>query len=199
MNYTLRELAEARCAVYPMMYRKAEGEPHKFSSTQFNLSDGSYTRTQGSPLESLTKLVDAIPDSELADDGKESPESFHITVKFGIHDNEPDDVRSAVEGFGPVEVTLGKVSIFAGSDDKDYDVVKVDIEGESIHRLNKLISESVEVTDTHPTYKPHLTLAYVKKGEGEKYVGDDSVEGMKLSFDRLQFSDKQREHTSIKL
>jgi 2'-5' RNA ligase len=65
--------------------------------------------------------------------------------------------------------------------------------------LNKFISDSTECTDSHPDYKPHITLAYVKAGEGAKYAGDDSLEGIPLSFDTLIFSGKDKERTEIPL
>lgn len=169
----------------------------KFSSTQFNLEDGSYSRSQGSPTAKLLKMAKAIPDEDLAEDGREDEQ--HVTVKYGLHTSDADEVRRALNGFGPVEMTLGKTSIFPASDDHKYDVVKVDVDGTGLHRLNKHLSKVLKHTDTHPDYKPHITLAYVKPGMGKKYAGDSTVEGHKLGLDRLVFSDQEGERTAIPL
>lgn len=169
---------------------------HSFSSTQFNISEAGYSRSHGSPLPELKKLAASIPDDELADDGRE--DNFHITALFGLHDDTPEDVRDLVSDFGPVHVTLGKTSIFPAKEDADYDVVKIDIEGDDIHRLNKLL-KTLDHTSTHPKYHPHLTLAYVKAGEGNKYVGKNPLTGREISFDALQFSNKDRKKTVISL
>jgi hypothetical protein len=41
---------------------------------------------------------------------------------------------------------------------------------------------------THPFYRPHLTIAYLRKGEGAKYAGDVRFSGMTLTFDSVTFS-----------
>ena len=198
----LHDLHRILMGTYESEFSRKPIEPiefarHSYSSTQFNLSDGGYSRAQGSPVDVLAKLAASIPDSELAEDGREDKKSLHITIKYGIHSENPKPIADATADFGPVTVKLGKVSIFPAGE--DYDVVKVAVSGKRLHKLNALVSKSVEVTDTYPEYKPHLTLAYVRKGEGKKYVGNDIVDGMELTFDRFQFSDKDREKTTISL
>lgn len=171
-------------------------QAHSYSSTQFNVEDAGYSRSQGSPLSAIQQMVDWIDDKDLAEDGKET--EFHVTAKYGLHTDDSLDVEKVVAGFGPVSAKLGKVSIFE-NDDKDFDVVKIDVDSPDLHRLNKLLSESLEVTDTFPDYHPHLTLAYVKKGEGAKYVGMDDVDGYELNWDVLLFSNKDRMKFPINL
>ena len=176
----------------------AEKTKHEYASTQFDLEDAGYSRSQGNPTFGiLPGMANRIPDGELAEDGRET--EFHITVKFGLHDHDPMRLVEVVRGFGSVRVRLGKTSIFPAKEGADYDVVKIDVEGEDLHRLNKLITDSVPNTTTHPTYRPHITLAYVKAGLGEKYAGNIEVEGFVLDFDVLTFSDKNRNHFKIDL
>jgi len=184
---------------------KPEEKKSKFSSTQFNLAEAGYPRSQGSPLEKIKELQDRISDDDLADDGKEK--EHHVTCLYGIHSENPEEVKKVVEHWvrhhsRTIYAKLGEVSIFAGGEDKDYDVIKIDVESEDLHSLNKILKESLEHTDTHPTYHPHLTLAYVKKGMGEQYA--QGLNGMwspghELLFHKLHFSDKDRKHTIIDL
>lgn len=169
---------------------------HEFSSTQFNIEDGIYSRTQGSPLTMLKAMAATIPDDVIVEEEGGREYEFHITVLYGLHTNDASDIENEVKGFGSVDVTFGKTSIFECN---GYDVVKADVESVELRMLNKLMSDSLDHTSTHPRYVPHCTIAYVKSGEGKKYSGIDLVQGMKVSFDELVFSNKKREKTKIDL
>jgi 2'-5' RNA ligase len=126
-------------------------------------------------------------------------EESHVTVKFGVHTKDPKEVQEALEGMAGGEATLGVTSIFENGDKDGYDVVKVGVESADLRRLNKAVSDNLEVTDAFPDYKPHLTLAYVRPGKGKKYAGKKDFEGMSWTFDVLDFSNADKEHTDIKL
>jgi hypothetical protein len=55
------------------------------------------------------------------------------------------------------------------------------------------------VTDTFPEYKPHATIAYVKKGRGAKYAGDDFLQGKTITLDSVTFSGRDGERVEIPL
>ena len=95
-------------------------------------------------------------------------------------------VEEALKGERPVTVRFGKVSLFTTN--PDYDVVKVDVESAGLHGLNKKVSEAQPNTETHPEYKPHVTIAYVRKGKGAKYVGNKFLEGQTVTLDSVIFS-----------
>jgi hypothetical protein len=65
--------------------------------------------------------------------------------------------------------------------------------------LNKLLSNSLEVTDSYPDYLPHITLAYVKKGEGSKFKGNSFLNGMTIPVKAFCFSGSDDRKTSIPL
>jgi len=162
---------------------KLAGDGYDFSSTQFNLP------------KSLSKLIynygkKLIPDEDVFDSsdpqfGREK--KGHITVKYGLHTNNPDDVKEVVSGFWSVVVSLGNISYF---DNKDFDVVIIEVESDKLEKLNEKISSEMKVTDTHPGYTPHITIAYVEKGKGSEYKGDDFFKGKKVKFHSLVFSAK---------
>ena len=164
----------------------------KFSSTQVNIDE---------PLKSL--ILDGarllIPESELSDDGFE--DMPHITVKYGLHTNDPDEVRRVIENFPPIKAKLGKLGIFnvKKPDGREFDVVKIDVHSDDLAKANKIISDSLEHTDTYAQYQPHVTLAYVKAGNGAKYAGIDIFDGYELIFDTISYSNKRQVHTPIDL
>jgi 2'-5' RNA ligase len=166
--------------------RSADPAEHKFSSTQSNLPKDL--------ADEVRAFGKRIPDADLAEDGRETEP--HITVKYGLHGFDPKFVQEALAGEKAARVKLGKVSLF--ENDK-FDVVKVDVESSDLHRLNQKVSESQPQTETHPGYKPHVTIAYVKKGRGQKYVGDTSFEGREVTLDNVTFSGRDGERTEIPL
>jgi 2'-5' RNA ligase len=169
------------------MYGQKKEPDREFSSTQVDIPSGAAKK--------LLAMGRAIPDADLAEDGRET--EAHITVKFGLHDAKPSrKLIGALAGFGAVSATLGKTSLFQND---EADVVKIEVSSPDLHRLNRLISRTVACTDTHPTYTPHATVAYVKPGRGKKYAGDDSLAGTKLEFDSVVFSAKDRTLHKISL
>lgn len=166
-----------------------QGMDREFSTTMVALS--------GSIAKSIEAMAAKIPDGDLHEKGRE--DEPHVTVKFGTHTDDPDDVAKVIEGTEPFEITFGKTSIFEKrGDDGEYDVVKVDVFGDGLKKLNKLISDSLEHTDTHPNYTPHSTLAYVAAGSGKKFVGMDDLDGQTVTVDSVVFSGKKAgERTTI--
>lgn len=165
------------------------GSVHNFSSTQVNLPP---------EVAAKVKAVGAkIPDSALAEDGRET--APHVTVKYGLHDENPDKIRDIVASHPPINVTIGKTSIFPDDGQRGYDVVKADVDSPALHKLNKAIADAAPHTDTYPTYQPHVTIAYVKPGEGQKYADDNSLEGTKLTFNSVEFSGKNGHNETIPL
>lgn len=160
--------------------------PREFSSTQVNL-----------PPAVAKSVLDAgsrIADEDLTEDGRETEP--HATVKFGLHTNDAEEVRAILADEPPVRVKLGKVSLF---ENEDADVVKIDLDSADLHRLNKKIADALPHTDSHPTYQPHVTLGYVKPGQGKKYLGLNALDGQEFTIDAITFSGKDRQKVSIPL
>lgn len=160
-----------------------------FSSTQVNLPAPAAQKVLG--------LAAAIPETALAKDGRETEP--HITVKYGIHGNDVEPIRKALENEPPITVKLGETSIFPDSQSGSGDVVKIDVDSPDLHRLNRIIKSAVPTTDTHPTYQPHVTLAYVKPGMGQQFAGNKSLAGTEVTLDHVVFSGKDGKNIVIPL
>ena len=181
------ELVKAAKHVIDGRVTRLSTDAHQYSSTQFNLT--------GDLAFQVRELGYRIAFDDLAEDGRE--ENPHITVKFGLHTNDAEEVRTAMADKSPVAVQFGPASYFASD---EYDVVKIDVIGKGLRELNAAIAEALPNTETHPEYTPHVTIAYVKPGLGEKYAATlNDMEGRTAVFDRLTFSDNNRVHTSIPL
>lgn len=91
----------------------------------------------------------------------------HVTVKYGLTQSYTEDqMRRLLSKVAPFTVEIKGVSIF---ENQEFDVVKFDIEGAELRRLNEIFSR-LPNEDQYPEYHPHMTLAYVKKGLGQRFV-----------------------------
>lgn len=93
----------------------------------------------------------------------------HVTILYGLHSDIPDeDIEALIEDMTAPEITLKKISMFDNKD-KGFDVVKFDVEGKDLFKMNEAFTELPHTTD-YPDYHPHATIAYVKAGTGKDYT-----------------------------
>jgi len=91
----------------------------------------------------------------------------HVTVLFGLHDYvKTDDFKNILIPIRHIKCKTNKITYF---ENPEYDVVKFDIEGNYLHKLNKDLRDSVHYTTSFPEYHPHMTISYLKPGTGKKY------------------------------
>lgn len=151
---------------------------HKFSSTQVDL-----------PAEIAGKMRDWVAKNilpaELAEDETHDGQ-FHVTVKYGLHDQDGKALIPLLKGFGAITLRFDKIEIF--SNDAAHDVLIIKIKSSGLERLNRLISENMEHTQTQASYVPHATLAYLKKGAGDKWIGNRTFVGKKATVTKITFT-----------
>jgi uncharacterized membrane protein (UPF0127 family)/ATP-dependent DNA ligase/2'-5' RNA ligase len=152
-----------------------------------------YVRIPADIRQKLTVLRNKIDPNDLNEDGKEGHP--HITVMYGFTESDPDVVIKAVKANGGGKVRLGKTSLFKND---ERDVLKVSITGRALHNLHKALT-GVDNEETFKIYIPHVTLAYLKAGTGEKYKNMDDVDGLEFTFDEFVFEDADDEKTEIAL
>jgi 2'-5' RNA ligase len=115
-------------------------------------------------------------------------DEIHITILYGIHSDQSDEVEKTIKGVGPIKAKLGKVKIF--SNPYKFDVVVVGVISEDLERLNQKLTETVTYTNRYGKYDPHLTIAYVKKGKGWRHNDLNLWEGREITADYVVFSSK---------
>lgn len=162
-------------------------EPYKYATTHFDFP--------AEIAERMLALTSTISPDDLIDGPIDDAVELrpHVTVRYGLLTDDVDEVRAAVSTFGPVAVRLGEVSAF---ENDDCDVLKIEIHGDGIRALNEAIGDAIAHVDTHPEYKPHATLAYLKPGLAKNYVDRlNFLSGTAVAFNRLTFG--RRDHSKI--
>ena len=130
-----------------------------------------------------------IPDEKLSfDDSETNPRETeqHVTVLYGLTVNEvPEELRQITEAMKPFPVYIGKVSLFR---QETHDVVKLDVESPWLRKLSAEIRAAIPNENKYPDYKPHITIAYTKKGTCDHLEGVDIFHNAQESGVEAQFT-----------
>ena len=151
-----------------------------------------------------SKLINRIKEEDLYDDGSNTfgrEDETHITILYGYHDNVSADDVFNVLGDIPQNISVNAtgISLFENKE-RGFDVVKIDIEPtEELKKLRKSAeSETLNKTLTYKDYNPHMTMAYVKSGEGKKYI-TEFEKPITLEAKSIYYSNKGRDKKFIQL
>jgi 2'-5' RNA ligase len=112
----------------------------------------------------------------------------HVTVKYGLSDDKPNTLADICDGCGLINIEFGKVDKF--DTNPNFDVIKVNVESDQLRILNDKISEGMPHDEKWDSYKPHATLAYVKKGECEELIKSGFFTKLNDVIDQVCFSSK---------
>lgn len=127
--------------------------------------------------------VDHLPDDVL-DPDKGREDELHVTVLYGLHTNDPDDVAKVIESFKPFQIRFGAISKFAA---EKYDVIKIEVSGDKLEEMNEALKK-LPYTSDFPKYQGHCTLAYVKPGSCDHLLPNDAFKDMIVDVADVVFS-----------
>lgn len=119
----------------------------------------------------------------------------HVTVLYGLHTTNVDEIKEKLKNQEKFDIKFGKVSKFTND---DYDVLKIEVESDTLRRLNDKL-KSLKYTSAYNSYKPHCTLAYIKKDSCEELVGSKEFFNKKIEVKELVFSPSSGETVKINL
>jgi tRNA nucleotidyltransferase/poly(A) polymerase len=138
----------------------------------------------------ITSVVD-LDDLYIKGDDYGVEKEPHLTILYGFHDEvTPEQVFELYKSkmpLKPIEVKISGISVF---ENPDFDVVKFDVNSDLLAKVNGIMRELPNTTK-FPDYHAHITIAYVKKGEGKKYIKPFEKERI-LKGDELVYTWKGR-------
>ena len=144
--------------------KKAEANP-KYDNGSVQTSDVSKT-----VIDAIEDIQDNIDKDKLYD-GENEPgwvenglqKLFHITVLFGVKDNVGDTIKRAFNKYPTVLVETTGIKYF--DTNPDFDVAVVKCKSEELTKIHNELKDTLANEDSYPKYNPHITIAYLKKGE----------------------------------
>ena len=99
----------------------------------------------------------------------------HLTLLYGMENSDSSELASTLSSYTSMSGVLGEINLFK---QEDYDVIYVSVNGDDFNASHKALADSVEAPgNTHPEYVPHITIAYVRPGEGASFEGNDMLAG----------------------
>jgi hypothetical protein len=91
---------------------------------------------------------------------------------------------------------LGKLDLFRH---RDQDVLKVNVHSPDLEHVNNVVKK-LPNSFSFPNYNPHVTVAYLKPGTGEKYLSlKNPLEGRETTLSGLVFSTPEKHISYIPL
>lgn len=95
----------------------------------------------------------------------------HLTLLYGLHsDVTEEQVIEKLKSFNEVNININGIDIF---ENEKCDVVKFNVDiTEQLQSMHESLRELPHTTK-YNDYKPHITIGYVKKGKGKKYIKSD--------------------------
>lgn len=124
----------------------------------------------------------------------------HITLVYGFTFDNPKQVVELLDGEDGGEVNIDGIEVF---EKDDYDVLVIRCKSKRLGELHRKLIDGTDTEDKYPEYKPHMTIAYFKKGKAKKYKPlaekrflDKDIE---FSFDKVFFEDTEDKTTKIDL
>ncbi len=121
------------------------------------------------------------------DDSYGLEETPHVTIVYGIHEDEIDPQTIAdvmEENMEPMTLAVTEIDVFEG---EEYDVVKYNLPLTEQLKTYRALFMKFPNTQTFDEYHPHMTIAYVLPGKGEKYKRS-LREPFKIKFTKAVYS-----------
>ena len=123
----------------------------------------------------------------------------HITVLYGLkNDEDYFKIRDNLSKIDPFEFKIGNIASFRG-DKNEYDVLIVEIVSPGLSKIHEDLKKKYDNDYKYPEYKPHMTLAYVKKGACKEIEGKSLWTGQGYTCPKIQFSHKDKYFLEIPL
>lgn len=166
-----------------------------YASTQFNLPEGITNKID----EYFKNLIDKkdIADSDILPDYAKDgivTNKAHITVLYGIKEDMEKVIGDLLKDKEEVSAILGTTKVFENSF-LDYDVLYIEVMSLGIRRIRSILQKEIEYVSSPFSFTPHVTVAYLKKGTSNKYIGDNQFERTHLKLNSLIYTPVEGEDT----
>jgi len=109
----------------------------------------------------------------------------HVTILYGfINDLQKNELDNFFKKIHPFKIKIDGIGTF---DNEKFCVLKYNIQSDVLNELNATFKKYPHVTD-YPDYKPHMTIAYIKKSEEERYKSIKYPIKAEILIDKIIYS-----------
>jgi len=123
----------------------------------------------------------------------------HVTLSYGFDNISVDEIfelYKAITKIEPITVILKGIQCF---ENNDNDVLSFIVESRNLIRFHRYLNELPHINnEKNMNYVPHMTIAYLKKGTGNKYCKLFKNDKF-ITSNKLVFSDKGENETILNL
>jgi 2'-5' RNA ligase len=144
--------------------------------------------------------ISNIPDNILYRefDEKHNGRQFnaHVTLLYGLYSNNHESYKNLFFQTKPFICELQEISVF---ENQKFDVLMIKIGSEELYKLHKKLSKTLDFEPLYPDYIPHVTIAYLKSGQGKMYNGLTTFKSRKFTVNNIVFSSKLQNKYKIEL
>lgn len=160
----------------------------------------SYATTQAVPPEEVCALVQSARD-QIDRDDLDPDEGFgpdpHVTILYGLGDDQEREATEILKKAGPLQAKVAALDTF---ETDDYDVVIFRLESDAMQKLHDELDD-LPNDNQWPEYKPHMTVAYVQPGLGQKYVDEleSDLVGQNFVANQVEFSNTADDRVLVDL
>lgn len=103
----------------------------------------------------------------------------HITLLYPIEDTNYSIIKKVIDENLPnsykegINLKIRSVEVFKSN---DYDILHFKIQtNDTLEKFVKSLKSVIPNKCKHKIYKPHITIAYLKKGTADKYIKKESI------------------------
>lgn len=121
------------------------------------------------PSEQIKDIQKGIKKLDVYDEpGCGIEKETHATLLYGLsEDVTVEQLKKIVKPLNRYRTMCLGSSLF---ENDDFDVLKMDAHNKALVETNKELRDNFDYKGTYSEYKPHITIAYIRKGEGKKYA-----------------------------
>lgn len=143
--------------------------------------------------EIISWCYDQVVDSSLYqnEDQYGRVHDVHVTILSNIKKQSTKNIKQSIEELGFFFCNLGEIKTFTSN--SKFDVLYIEITDEEIKRANKKLSSQIEFDDFYSFYIPHVTICYMEKGMGEKFLGNKYFNGKGFHVRELIYSSPENQ------
>jgi len=139
------------------------------------------------------KWTDQIKPEDLdSQPGKNPIETrHHVTLHVMLPNRPSDALVKQIAAYAPFRIELDQVGVF---ENKTNDVLHVKVlVNKQLKQLHELLIHEYKIPWNHPTYTPHLTLAFLKPGQGKHYTTLFTPRAVEMMAKTVEF----RQHAAL--